>query len=145
MKKLPLCTLIGSAVFAIFGTIALLKFAPAGPEPFRLFFPLVWDVIMVGIGAGIILRCDCARRAGMIWGVFCILASLAIGAAAFGWLLPQQTEPLGPQRLFFMALTVVFGLGFGVWQLIAFNSPSVRAWTHSDDAHHPAATPTPHH
>lgn len=145
MKKLPLCTLVGSAVFAIFGTVALLQFAPR-PEPFRLFFPLVWDLIMVGIGSGIILRCDCARRAGIVWGIFCILASLAIGAAAFGWLLPQQTEPLGPQRLIFMALTVLFGLGFGIWQLIAFNSPAVRDWTHSDSApggH--AASPTPHH
>jgi len=138
MKKLPLCTLISGAVFAIAGTIALLKLAPR-PEPFPLFFPLMWDAIMVGIGVGIILRCDCARKAGVIWGIFCILASLGIGAAAFDWLLPQQAEPMGPQRMFFMVVSVLFGLAFGVWQLFALNSPAVREWTHSSDhakSHH---------
>ena len=143
MKKLPLCTLLSGALFAIFGTLVLVKFAPR-PDPFPLFLPLTWDVIMVGIGSGIILRCDCARRAGIIWGVFCILASLAIGAAAFGWLLPQQAEPMGPQRLIFMGLTVLFGLIFGIWQLIAFNSPSVREWTEAPP-HDPASAPTPRH
>ena len=100
MKKLPLCTLLFGAIFAVSGTIALVQTAPR-PEPFPLFFPLLWDLIMVGIGAGVILRCDCARRAGMIWGAFCIVASLAIGAAAFGWLWPQQAEPLGTHRLIF--------------------------------------------
>lgn len=137
MKKLPLCTLLGGALFAISGTVVLLQIAPR-PEPFPLFFPLMWDAIMVGIGAGIILRCDCARCAGLIWGIFCILASLGIGAAAFGWLWPQQSEPLGLHRLIFMCVTVLFGLVFGIWQLIAFHSPSVRAWTHhphGDEAH----------
>jgi len=143
MKKLPLCTLVCGALFAVSGTIALIENAPR-PEPFPLFFPLMWDVIMVGIGAGIILRCDCARRAGMIWGAFCILASLAIGAAAFGWLLPQHSEPLGTHRLVFMLVTVAFGLVYGVWQLFALNSPTVRAWTepeprthvHTSQVHH---------
>ncbi len=129
MKKLPLCTLLGGALFAIFGTIALMEIAPR-PDPFPLFFPLAWDAIMVAIASGIILRCDCARRAGLIWGIFCLLASLAIGAAALGWLWPQQTEPMGHQRMIFMGLTVFFGFAFGIWQLIAFNSPEVRAWTH---------------
>ena len=128
MKKLPLCTLLFGAIFAISGTVALIQTAPR-PEPFPLFFPLLWDLIMVSIGAGIILRCDCARRAGMIWGAFCIVASLAIGAAAFGWLLPQDPEPLGTHRFVFMLVTVGFGLVYGVWQLFALNSPSVRAWT----------------
>ena len=132
MKKLPLCTLLFGAVFAISGTIALILHAPR-PEPFPLFFPLMWDAIMVAIGVGIILRCDCARRAGMIWGAFCIIASLVIGAAAFGWLLPQQAEPLGTHRLIFMLVTVGFGLIFGVWQLFALNSPSVRAWTEPEE------------
>jgi hypothetical protein len=138
MKKLPLCTLLFGAIFAVSGTIALLQTAPR-PEPFPLFFPLLWDLIMVGIGVGVILRCDCARRAGMIWGAFCIVASLVIGAAAFGWLWPQQSEPLGTHRLIFMCVTVGFGLVFGVWQLFALNSPSVRAWTEPEphvDAHH---------
>jgi len=130
MKKLPLCTLLSGAVFAISGTVALLKLAPR-PEPFPLFFPLMWDVIMVGIGLGVTLRCDCARRAGMIWGVFCILASLAIGAAAFGWLLPQPNDLLGTHRLVFMMLTVVFGVTFGIWQLFALHSSTVREWTES--------------
>lgn len=143
MKKLPLCTLVCGALFAVSGTIALIENAPR-PEPFPLFFPLMWDAIMVGIGAGIILRCDCARRAGMIWGAFCILASLAIGAAAFGWLLPQHSEPLGTHRLIFMLVTVAFGLVYGVWQMFALNSPTVRAWTepeprtngHTSQVHH---------
>lgn len=143
MKKLPLCTLVCGALFAVSGTIALIENAPR-PEPFPLFFPLMWDAIMVGIGAGIILRCDCARRAGMIWGAFCILASLAIGAAAFGWLLPQHSEPLATHRLVFMLVTVAFGLVYGIWQLFALNSPTVRAWTepeprahvHTSQVHH---------
>jgi hypothetical protein len=141
MKKLPLCTLVFGAIFAISGTIALVQTAPR-PEPFPLFFPLIWDLILVAIGAGIILRCACARRAGVVWGIFCILASLAIGAAAFGWLLPQQAqaEPLGTHRLVFMLVTVGFGLIYGIWQLIAFHSPSVREWTEPpirpiDDGH----------
>lgn len=142
MKKLPLCTLVCGAVFAISGTVALIENAPR-PEPFPLFFPLMWDLIMVGIGVGIILRCDCARRAGMIWGVFCILASLGIGAAAFGWLLPQQAEPLGTHRLIFMLVTVGFGLVFGIWQLVAFNSPTVRDWTETN--RHGNDHPQPHH
>jgi hypothetical protein len=138
MKKLPLCTLLGGAAFAIFGTVALLQLAPR-PDPFPLFFPLTWDLIMVAISAGLILRCDCARRAGMVWGIFCILASLAIGAAAFGWLLPQNHEPLTAQRMIFMCVSVGFGVVFGIWQLFALNSPSVRAWTE------PAATPHDKH
>jgi hypothetical protein len=83
----------------------------------------------------------------MIWGAFCIIASLAIGAAAFGWLLPQQSEPLGMHRLVFMLVTVGFGLIFGVWQLFALNSPSVRAWTepqHEND-HHATGHTQPRH
>jgi len=125
MKKLPLCALLGAALFVVSGTVILVQLAPT-PDPFPLFLPLVWNVIMVGIGSSIILRCDCARCAGIIWGIFCLLASLALGAAAFYWLLPQQTEPLGTARLVFMLLTVGFGIVFGIWQLIAFHSPAVR-------------------
>lgn len=145
MKKLPLCTLLSGAIFAISGTIALFQMAPR-PEPFPLFFPLMWDLIMVAIGVGIILRCDCARKAGMIWGAFCILASLAVGAAAFGWLLPQEPEALGTHRFIFMLVTVSFGLIFGVWQLFALNSPSVREWTDADNhANHHHQTSHPRH
>ena len=58
MKKLPLCTLLFGAIFAIFGTIALIQTAPR-PEPLPLFFPLIWDAIMFAICVGIVLRCDC--------------------------------------------------------------------------------------
>lgn len=137
MKKLPLCVLLSSALFAIAGTVTLVQIAPH-PEPFPLFFPLIWDLVMVGAAVGIVLRCDCGRCAGMVWGIFCIFASLAIGAAAFFWLLPQQAEPLRSERLVFMLVTVAFGLVFGIWQLFAVNSPSVRAWTdpaHSHNSH----------
>ncbi len=136
--------LFSSAAFAIAGTVALAQFAPR-PDPFPLFFPLLWDVIMVAVAVGIILRCDCARRAGIIWGVFCIIASLGIGAVALGWLLPQQTEPLGPQRLIFMCVTLAFGLLFGVWQMFALNSAEVRAWTESPGKGEPPSPSPAHH
>lgn len=144
MKKLPSCMLLSSAAFAIAGTIALSRVAPR-PDPFPLFFPLAWDLIMVGIGLGVIFRCDCARRAGLAWGVFCIFASLVIGAIALGWLWPQGTEPLGRPRLVFMCLTVAFGLIFGIWQLFALNSPEVRAWTDPDHRLDPGTHSQPHH
>lgn len=142
MKKLPLCALLSGAMFAISGTIVLMQLAPR-PDPFPLFLPLIWNVIMVTIGVGIILRCDCARRAGIAWGVFCLLASLALGAAAFYWLLPQQAEPLGTHRLIFMLVTVAFGIVFGIWQLIAFKSLAVREWT--DASHSGSGSSQPHH
>lgn len=142
MKKLPLCMLLSSAVFAIAGTVLLTQIAPQ-PDPFPLFFPLLWDLVMVGAAVGIVLRCDCARCAGMIWGVFCILASLAIGAAAFFWLLPQQGDPMGTERLVFMLVTVAFGLLFGIWQLFAVNSPAVRNW--AEHTHHHDTPTQPHH
>ncbi|HYP17067.1 MAG TPA: hypothetical protein VEQ65_07630 [Opitutus sp.] len=137
MKKLPICALLTGAGFVIAGTILLLQLAPR-PSPVPLFLPLVWDLVMVAISVGVVLRCDCARRLGMSWGVFCVIASLAIGAAAFDWLLPQQSEPLGSQRVIFMCVTVGFGLVFSIWQLFAMNSPAVRAWTdpaHASDSH----------
>lgn len=142
MKKLPLCALFCGAGFAIAGTILLAELNPR-PSPLALFLPLLWDLIMVAIGVGVILRCDCSRRSGVVWGVFCILASLAIGAAAFDWLLPQQSEPLGSQRLLFMIVTVGFGLVFAIWQMFALHSPAVRAWT--DPAHADEHTSQPHH
>lgn len=142
MKKLPLCALLCGAGFAIAGTILLAQLTPR-PNPLVLFLPLFWDLIMVAIGAGVILRCDCSRRSGVVWGVFCILASIAIGAAAFDWLLPQQSEPLGNQRLLFMIVTVGFGLVFSIWQMFALHSPAVRAWT--DPAHADPHASQPHH
>jgi hypothetical protein len=142
MKKLPFCMLLSSGAFAVAGTVLLTQIAPQ-PDPFPLFFPLLWDLVMVGAAVGIVLRCDCARCAGMIWGVFCILASIAIGAAAFFWLLPQQGDPMGTERLVFMLVTVAFGLLFGVWQLFAVNSPAVRNW--AEHTHHPDTPTQPHH
>ncbi len=142
MKKLPLCVLLSSALFAIAGTVALARLAPR-PEPFPLFFPLMWDLVMVSVGCGIVLRCDCARRAGLIWGVFCILVSLVIGAEALGWLWPQ--EPVSTHRMFFMIVAVGFGVVFGFWQLKAFNSPAVRAWTAAEPPLDPHAGSHPLH
>jgi len=143
MKKLPLCTLIGGALFAIGGTIALLDLARR-PEPLLLFFPLAWDLVMVAIGVGVILRYDCARRAGMVWGVFCLLASLAVGLACFSWLSPQQPDPPDAHRVIFTLLSVGFGVIFGIWQLVAFNGPEMRAWTASERTAAPVAS-EPHH
>lgn len=142
MKKLPLCTLLCAAGFAIAGTILLAQLTPR-PSPLALFLPLLWDLIMVAISVGVVLSCDCSRRTGFVWGIFCVIASLGIGAAAFDWLLPQQNEPLGLQRLLFMIVTVGFGLIFAIWQLFALNSPTVRAWT--DPAHTDDPTSQPHH
>lgn len=143
MKKLPFCALLSGALFAIFGIVLLAQLAPR-PDPLPLFLPLVWDAIMVTIGVGITLRCDCKRCAGIVWGIFCILASLALGAAAFGWLLPQKAEPLGTPRLVFMVVTIAFGVLFGIWQLFAVNSPAVRAWTNSHHDGHDHLS-QPHH
>ncbi len=128
MKKLPLCSLLGGALFAIAGTVVLLEYARRR-EPLLLSIPLVWDIVMVAIGAGVVLRCDCARRAGLVWGVFCIVASLLLGGAAFAWVLPQQGDTVDPHRLVFLVLSAAFGVIFGVWQLFAFNSTVVKAWT----------------
>jgi len=137
MKKLPLCTLLGGALFAIIGTFVLLQYAHRR-EPLLLGIPLGWDLVMVGIGSGVVLRCDCARRAGLAWGVFCIVASLLLGGAAFEWVLPQQGDFVEPHRMIFLVLSVAFGVIFGVWQLIAFNGPAVRAWTAPEEKHHPS-------
>lgn len=142
MKKLPYCALACGAGFAIAGIILLAQLSPR-PNPVPLFLPLVWDLVMVATGVGIILRCDCARRIGFVWGFFCVLATIGIGAAAFDWLIPQQAEPLGTQRLLFMIVTVGFGFVFSIWQLFALNSPAVRAWT--DPAHADEPTSQPRH
>lgn len=133
MKKLPLCALVGGAGFVIAGTTLLAQLDPK-PNATALFLPLLWDAVMVVIGAAIILRCDCARRSGLVWNVFCFLATLAIGVAAFDWLLPQRSEPLGTTRIVFMLLTVGFGLVYSIWQAVAFYSPSVRAWVEENSA-----------
>lgn len=134
MKKLPFCTLLGGAAFAIAGTVVLLEFAYRR-EPLLLSIPLVWDIIMVAIGAGVVLRCDCARRAGLIWGVFCIFASLVVGGAAFEWVLPPQAASTNGHRFTFLVVSVIFGVVYGIWQLIAFYSPAVRAWTAQHEHH----------
>lgn len=128
MKKFSVCALLGGALFAIGGTAALLELASNRFGTLFLFFPLAWDLVMVALGLCIVLRCECARRAAFVWGVFCVIASLVVGVASFDWLLPQQAEPPGTHRLIFMMLSVAFGVGFGVWQLFAFNSPELRTW-----------------
>jgi hypothetical protein len=137
MKKLPFCALTSGALFVILGIGALLLFTPR-PEPFGMLFPLLWDMAMIGIGLGIVFRCEVARKAGMVWGVFCILASFAVGVAAIWWILAQRREALGTERIGFMFVTVLFGLLFAGWQFTVLRSPTALAWTKPDDApHHP--------
>lgn len=130
MKKLPFCTLSAGALFVILGTVALFYLAPR-PEPFGLLFPLLWDMAMVGIGLGVIFRCEVARKAGVIWSVFCIVATLAVGVATALWLLPQHPEALGTRRIVFVTLTIGFGVLFAVWQLLVLRNPAALDWTNS--------------
>ena len=130
MKKLPFCTLSAGALFVILGTLTVFYLAPR-PEPFGLLFPLLWDLVMVGIGLGIIFRCEVARKAGMIWSIFCVLASLAVGVVVFLWVMPQHPESLGTRRIVFMFVTVIFGVLFGAWQLLVLRSPTALTWNHT--------------
>ena len=136
MKKLSVCALLGGALFAIVGTTALVELASRRFGLLFLFFPLAWDLVMVALSVCVVLRCECARRAGVAWGIFCVIASLLVGFASFDWLLPQQAEPPGVHRLIFMMLSVAFGVVFGIWQLVAFNSPELREWAVSGHHHH---------
>lgn len=128
MKKLPLCTLTAGALFVVIGTIALFRLTP-GPEPFSLLFPLLWDLAMVGIGLGIVFRCDCARKAGIAWSIFCIVATLAVGGATLYWARDQNDNALGRDRLVFLGVTIAFGVLFGLWQLLVLRSPAAKEWT----------------
>jgi hypothetical protein len=128
MKKLPFCALSAGALFVILGTSALLYFAPR-PEPFPMLFPLLWDLAMVSIGLGVIFRCEVARKAGFVWSVFCIIASLVVGVATFLWIRLQHPEALGQERIMFMVVTVGFGVVFGIWQLLVLRHPTALPWT----------------
>lgn len=128
MKKLPLCTLIAGVFFVFLGTFALLRLTPR-PEPFGLLFPLLWDLAMVGMGLGIVFRCECARKAGIAWSIFCIIASLVIGASSIIWSLAQSDSSLGRDRLVFLGVTIAFGVLFGLWQLLVLRSTATRDWT----------------
>lgn len=127
MKKLPFCALSAGALFAILGFSTLFLLSP-GPQPFRLLFPLFWDVAMVGISLGIVFRSECARKAGMAWSIFCIAATLAVGGATYWWAVHQSENALGRDRLVFLAVTVGFGLLFGLWQLLTLRSPASDEW-----------------
>lgn len=137
MKKLPFCTLSAGALFVILGTLALFTIAPR-PRPFGLLFPLLWDIVMVGIGLGIIFRCEVARKAGLIWSIFCIVASIAVGVVAVLWILPQYPHSIGLRRLTFMSLAVAFGVLFGIWQLLVLRSSTALTW---NSASHPPPPP----
>ena len=134
MKKLPFCALSAGAIFLVFGVSTIAYLAPH-PEPFGLLFPLLWDMAMVGIGLCVIFRCAVARKAGFIWSVFCLLASLAVATAMVLWIIPQYPNSVGIRRIVFMTLTVGFGLVFSIWQLFVLRSPTALTWT----------TPTPPH
>lgn len=128
MKKLPICTLCAGVLFVVVGTIALLRLTPR-PEPFGLLFPLLWDLAMVGIGLGIVFRSECARKAGIAWSIFCIVATLGVGGATIFWTLGQSDNALGRDRLIFLGVTIAFGVLFGLWQLLVLRSPAAKAWT----------------
>ena len=144
MKKLPFCTLSAAALFVVCGIASLLYF-PRHPEPFSLLFPLLWDFAMVGIGLGLVFRCEVARKAGIIWSIFCIVASLAIGVTIAVWALPQHHESLGNERIAFMAVAVLFGVLFGAWQLRVLRSPTALAWTAPSRDAEAASHPTVRH
>jgi hypothetical protein len=133
MKKLPYCTLLIGAIFVTFGIRELFRLKDH-IEPFGLLFPLLWDMTMVVIGLGIIFRCNCARKAGMAWCVFCIVASLMVGVASLFWILQPRYEPFSMDRMFFVTLAVVFGVVFGTWQLKVLRSTSLEEWTSSTPA-----------
>lgn len=128
MKKMPLCTLCAGALFVVIGTIALFRLTPS-PDPFGLLFPLLWDMAMVGIGLGIVFRCECARKAGIIWSIFCIVATLGVGGATLFWAIGQSDNSLGRDRLAFLTVTIAFGVLFGLWQLLVLRSPAAKEWT----------------
>jgi hypothetical protein len=136
MKKLPICTLVAGALFVLIGTIALVQLTP-GPEPFSLLFPLAWDLAMVGIGLGIVFRCECARKAGVAWSIFCILATLAVGGATFFWTARQSDAALGRDRLIFLGVTIAFGVLFGLWQWMVLRSQAAQEWTRSREQPQP--------
>ena len=134
MKTLPLCTLSAGVLFVAFGVRAVYGLGER-TEPFGLLVPLVWDIIMVGIGLGLILRCEIARRAGIVWGYFCIVACLIMGGGTLLWILRPGDEPPGTERVVFTVLTYAFGLVFGFWQLHVLRSPATLDWT----KHEPSA------
>jgi hypothetical protein len=139
MKTLPLCTLSAGVLFVAFGVRAVYGLGER-TEPFGLLVPLVWDIIMVGIGLGLILRCEIARRAGIVWGYFCIVACLIMGGGTLLWILRPGDEPPGTERVVFTVLTYAFGLVFGFWQLHVLRSPATLDWT----KHEPSAGASKH-
>jgi hypothetical protein len=140
MKKLPYCTLVVGALFVTFGIRELFRLK-AQIEPFGLLFPLLWDMTMVGIGVGIVLKADCGRKAGMCWCVFSLIASLFVGIAAIFWITHPRYVPFSLDRMFFVLLAVVFGLIFGIWQLLVLRGPAHKKHCDSVAPHaHPGHT-----
>lgn len=129
-KSLPFCTLTAGAAFVLFGISTVAYLAPK-PEPFGLLFPLLWDIAMVGISLCVIFPCVVARKAGFVWSVFCLLASLAVAVAAFLWVEPQYPHSVGVRRLSFMAVTVGFGVIFSIWQIFVLRSPTALSWNNT--------------
>lgn len=138
MKKLSLCALTAGALFVVAGLVKLSHASPQ-PRPLPLFFPLMWDFAMVAIGSSCLFHCECARRAAILWSLFCVLASFAVGALALEWLLGQPETPLSVHRVIFMSLTTGFGFAYAVWQLVALRRPAGSEWDgagHSVSARH---------
>jgi hypothetical protein len=142
MKKLPLCTLSAGVLFVAFGVRAVYQLGER-TEPMGLLVPLVWDIIMVGIGLGLILRCEVARRAGIVWSYFCIAVCLVMGGGTLLWILRPGDEPPSTERVVFTVLTYAFGLIFGFWQLHVLRSPATLDWTKGESS--PAESKHPFH
>lgn len=140
MRKLPYCTLVVGAFFVIFGISELFRLK-SHIEPFGLLFPLLWDIMMVMIGLGIIFRCNCARKAGMAWCIFCLAATVMVGIGALYWILHPRAEPFSMDRAFFVSLAVVFGLVYGAWQYRVLCKTSDEEWTESAPPHSTAVKP----
>ncbi|MCX6941032.1 MAG: hypothetical protein NTX09_09885 [Verrucomicrobia bacterium] len=70
-------------------------------------------------------------------GGICIIATLGVGGATIFWTVDQNNNSLGRDRLAFLAVTISFGVLFGLWQLLVLRSPAAKAWTE------PTRTPTP--
>ncbi len=133
MKMLPYLTLLVGAFFVTFGIREFFELKDR-IEPFGLLFPLLWDLLMVTIGLGIILRCNCARKAGVAWCVFCLIATIGVGVGAALWISQPRYEPFSRDRAAFMVLAIAFGIVFGAWQWWVLRGTSQQEWTETRDA-----------
>ena len=55
--------------------------------------------------------------------------TLGVGGATLFWTIGQSDNSLGRDRLAFLAVTIAFGVLFGLWQFLTLRSPAAQAWT----------------